>query len=88
MKPLTEEEARKKWCPMARVSINAEHFHGGNRFEPISDVPNSRLAGMTNCIASDCMMWRTAAPTRTAADFRQSIPPLGFCGLAGPPEVE
>ena len=39
---MTEEEAKQKWCPMARV-------HGmesaGNRIDH------------ANCIASDCMAW-------------------------------
>ena len=42
---MTENEARKKWCPMEhyRNRANSIYYEG--------DV-------VVNCIASDCMMWR------------------------------
>ena len=59
---MTEEEAKTKWCPFARVMISADSDGGGafavkgpialgsaNRFKA-----NERAA----CIASECMAWR------------------------------
>lgn len=45
---LTEDEAKKKWCPMVRAGNEA----GCNRNE--SDA-SGRL---DRCIASECMMWQ------------------------------
>lgn len=49
---MTEKEAREKWCPHARlISIGRDGDESsGNRYE--QDSP------LTNCYASDCMMWR------------------------------
>ncbi len=44
---MTEDEARKKWCPMACTPRHLE--------------ANAAADGMTEfnaCIGSDCMMWR------------------------------
>jgi hypothetical protein len=71
MGAITEEEAKKRWCPMVRgswsvastMSYPAEHGVAGNRDVNGSEIPN------TCCIASGCMMWRTErehfkAPTK------------------------
>ena len=44
---LTEEEAKKKWCPFGRIYSTQGSF---NR--------NSYDHGMTKCIASECMVWK------------------------------
>ena len=72
---MTEDEARKKWCPFARI-------HGGyasfNRSKiRLENIPQSL------CIASDCMMWRWGdikyeGPTGEGIQH-------GYCGLAGKP---
>lgn len=41
---LTEEEAKKKWCPMAQIIIGY----------------NENVNSASNCIASECMAWRWA----------------------------
>ncbi len=48
---LTEEEAKTKWCPMARVSVDElpECNRGDNDENP----------WYSRCIASACMMWVT-----------------------------
>jgi len=46
---MTEEEARKKWCPMARCSV----FEGRGVF----NRDDFKLNIMESCLASDCMKW-------------------------------
>ena len=87
---MTEEQAKKKWCPMVRF-----HVVGGNVWsneygdgEPSQDS--------TKCIASECMMWREI---RTSSGYKFSEPNEdgmvtclegpeiigGYCGLGGKP---
>lgn len=64
---MTEDEAKTKWCPFARVAASAPGkpltVPGGqsvfNRIE--TDVPEevTRYPGAAKCIASACMAWRT-----------------------------
>lgn len=61
---ITEEQARQKWCPMARASCYGSPF-GINRDQ------GGKPDVDTNCVASDCMMWRWFSLTH------------GYCGLAG-----
>lgn len=67
---LTEEEARKKWCPMARVCATTKdtpesRAHVGyNRVYVSSygtaelDDPSALSPEIAKCIGSACMMWR------------------------------
>ena len=52
---MTEEEAKKKWCPMVRTGLTmgmAVNHH-------IDMMPGGQgVHDETRCIASDCMMWR------------------------------
>jgi len=76
---MTEEEARKKWCPMARVeNIN------GNRAQTVANIDESR------CIASDCMLWRWKRTPQEAAlqsglSQKFHCTAVGYCGLGGKP---
>ena len=78
---MTEEEAREKWCPMARtfhVSKEGPQLGPFNRFL-IEERP-MRLHKEVKCIASDCMMWRQVDgnpmnPSTMGKTF-------GYCGLA------
>jgi hypothetical protein len=58
---LTEEEARKKWCPYART------LEQDVAFNPVSEKWEATFAGVNRsvqdsdrhrCIASGCMAWR------------------------------
>ena len=52
---LTEEQARNKWCPHARMTDDHSEASGGNnRWLGVKGQENC------NCIASDCMAWRWA----------------------------
>ena len=73
---LTEEEARKKWCPF--VSMD-----GHNRI-----IPYGGAVHTAHCIASECMAWRWRAEPETTADPETTsilVRERGYCGLAGTP---
>ena len=66
---MTEEEAKKKWCPMIKVhtfGYGQDEHYSNNRLE---------LANLAKCISTGCMAWR-AYPT---------VESNGYCGLAGKP---
>lgn len=98
----TEAEAKKLWCPMVRIiQIGAVEAHGtynrafvkshfpvkladaSEEFELGKDIKEfnasvlrteTQLPAASKCIASDCAMWRSSGE-------------LGYCGIAGRPEV-
>lgn len=92
---MTEDEAKKKWCPMARLQNGVGSY-------------NRLLPQGFGCVASACMMWRVdnrlqvesrkkgdPAPEgggwtldNPGASFEQfsRITPSGRCGLAGDPK--
>jgi len=83
---MTEEEARTKWCPMVRIT-----------WYP-TPAPETSISGWnrdeinTNCIASDCMMWRKGEKKEVEIDRGYGQPPAyidvvetGYCGLGGRP---
>lgn len=71
----TEQEAREKWCPHARV-VNSAHM-AGNR-APF-DTDYSERKAFACCIASDCMAWRWVndgfeyATTRNLTDDQEQM---------------
>ena len=69
---MSEEEARTKWCPMARVSTYTED-------NPVESAVNRTDIGIpyvgSRCIVSECMMWR----------WYNSQKATGHCGLGGKP---
>jgi hypothetical protein len=98
---MTEEEAKTKWCPNARIAMIA---HGesvscaSNRDISLLVAPNSfdPATDVTKCLASGCMAWRWIDnELGYDPEYRRRNPscverlPLenrrGFCGLAGKP---
>ena len=58
---MTEDEARKKWCPKARCAVKGaedDHFVRGINRWPLDDGTTTG----SKCFASDCMMWRWDSP--------------------------
>lgn len=95
---MTEEEARKKWCPFAHVTHRGmKNVASWNRFE---DVPPKNTVGVS-CIASECMAWRfkprkyrhhsfqsddyvNTRPENAHGVKGKPLKRKGYCGLAGP----
>lgn len=79
---LTEDEAKTKWCPFARVvRSNAGAMSAVNRDGP---KPDPRAL----CIGSECMAWRHFPQGENYSENmstgeRTYLEPVGFCGLAG-----
>lgn len=86
---MTEDEAKTKWCPAARVVWPGSDWgsaFSGNR-SPLSD---DGFNGADRCIASECMAWRWDKGTTYTTDGKAwnrmpSAPAEGRCGLAGKP---
>ena len=87
---MTEDEAKNRWCPAARVISPITMPEGqmvwvvGNRVsmpEHIGTVSSGEPSNPppSRCIGGDCMAWRWV-PTgaRLSRPFRD-----GYCGLAG-----
>lgn len=96
----TEEEAKTKWCPFARVlasetdDLTAAHHGPYNRvyikadgFD--TDGRTSRSPMIAQCLGSACMAWRQTDnktwPSGPGKPERKPEP-SGYCGLAGRPE--
>lgn len=81
---LTEKEARKKWCPFARVKDNgcSTNRHAGTHKR--KDGKFSILRSNSMCIASECMAWRWEEDNieRIRADGPRDSEIRGYCGLA------
>lgn len=84
---MTEQEAKKKWCPFARLATqlnertpincgghNRSVFWNGPLDEDVVNNPE-----FCRCIASDCMAWRNIKASQ------KRFKPRGYCGLAGKP---
>lgn len=70
---LAEEEAKSKWCPLARVVLPQA---SGNR----DWIKGDCVTGVATCIGSACMAWRKAH----AFDKGDNLP--GYCGAFGEPK--
>lgn len=91
---MTEDEAKTKWCPAARITPATESHHAfDNRGDAIDHM---RVAGL--CIGSECMAWRwhrggssAVYPDGRMAGFDEygfaafNAQPIGHCGLVGQP---
>ena len=78
---LTEEEAKTKWCPYARVMVqrnDGEPTASANRMELV--VPPSLMDWPASlCIASQCMAWQWLPPNDGSCAGDK-----GYCGLTHP----
>lgn len=69
---LTEDEAKAKWCPFARICVSEKDGSEASvaSFNRIAHRQTSNLLTphAANCIASACMAWRWASPTPIILD--------------------
>lgn len=84
----TEEEAKTKWCPFARVAVDAR----GASVSVNRHLEGAITQRETRCLTSACMAWRWIDDewlTEEPNDPTESPPSTrhrrGFCGLAGKP---
>ena len=98
---MTEDEAKKKWCPFARVGSSVSGLGSLNRDASPSDDSINGLPRRALCLGSACMAWRWVRFDRTAfvtpgvwtdaegyaaAGPKGDLKRLGGCGLAGAPQ--
>lgn len=94
MLSMTEEEARKKWCPFARTGAFTDQDQ--MMAVTVNRDPRDEVMDGCRCIASECMAWRWHgyAGEEIALDrdhpFRkfprdEHDQRYGYCGLAGRP---
>ena len=80
---LTEKEAKKKWCPMARAC--------SSRDEELGVTINRGAHGMSDidcfCMGSGCMAWRSevVSLSHTDRDGEHQEVVMGYCGAFGKP---
>lgn len=90
---LTEEDAKRKWCPKAISLYREKGYYGSgdgmagiNRDSPSGNIPS--------CIASFCMAWRWHDPKKlrdidlVTSDVVDQEPRRGYCGAFGVPQHE
>lgn len=83
---MTEDDAKTKWCPFARLRDDSTRAQGYNRVAGIGFEFEAAI-----CIGSRCMAWRLDAKAldmdmdAKGILFRPAVgeAPHGFCGLAG-----
>ena len=77
---MTEEEARKKWCPHSFAAQPVVNEYGAE----------IQCAGPWMCRASECMAWRQEMQVvplagQPAREWPEEPTGHGYCGLAGKP---
>lgn len=87
---MTEEEAKAKWCPFARVAGQMGGEAQGTSFNRWTSGAAGGAADPAACIASACMAWRTVREEISGTDqdgfgYVRSAVTGGYCGLAGKP---
>jgi hypothetical protein len=76
MSALTEDEAKTKWCPEARVKWAKRNGDGNNWStrdgDPAFNVVRIERAGdeyhVGSCVGSSCMMWRWHEPWTSSTE--------------------
>jgi hypothetical protein len=69
----TEEQVKKKWCPISRTAVDGAPTNRGN---------TGGVYPEDCCIASACMMWRYQHPEYVTGDPHRDKNLMGYCGLA------
>jgi hypothetical protein len=86
---VTEDEAKKKWCPYARVGAYTDK--GQIMAITVNRDPRDEVSEGCLCLGSECMAWREtyamsrSNPACTPETGHQRSLVGGYCGLAGRP---
>ena len=84
----TEQEAKERWCPLARAhsEVRAKPWwHWLFRF-PINRGRVGNPAMNTQCIGRTCMAWRVGEhSTHDVETGKEVYPEKGYCGAFGKP---
>lgn len=87
---MTEDEAKTRWCPHARVSMATDraatpaHNRSINVIGSRGDAEVQTNPAYARCLGSACMAWRV----RTDHGDQGGSVREGYCGLAGSPTSE
>lgn len=94
MSLLTEEDARKRWCPFVRIAGPQGSEAAGTSYNrwPGGQHEDDVFTLNSKCVGSRCMAWRPSqteafknmAEARYRLDGRRLSSDTGYCGLAGP----
>ena len=79
---MTEDEARKKWCPAARVVAEGRTQRSPPHNRAVVGDKVINLPRGCDCIASDCMWWRWDDPANLHEGFDDPEKRTGYCGIA------
>jgi len=85
---MTTEEAKTKWCPMARTAAiitneSDEITDIKSAYNKVSQPEGFIVPASCLCIASECMMWRWNEYLTGIPNDKQTR--TGYCGLGGKP---
>ena len=81
---MTEDEAKTKWCPHARIATYT--LDGSDGITASNKTSRGAIRDGAFCIAGRCMAWRETLPVSLSSINRAVTVqvPTGYCGLAGP----
>lgn len=86
---MTEDEAKKKWCPYASSRAVTIQLPEGKTLTSMfggREVEKNKVRGFVpfpTCVASECMAWRWGRRSFDRDMIRDDK--QGYCGLAGTP---
>lgn len=86
---LTVEEAKKVWCPQARIVIqdnNGQNHVSYNRvLDKKTDKAKIYISDASLCMANGCACWRWKDDLAEIDLTTGQADKRGYCGLAGRP---
>ncbi len=68
MTNLTEDQAKEKWCPMARV-LDTNDGTVCNRHYNYSSLPKDMNPTYSRCIGNQCMAWEWSDPITDNVEY-------------------
>lgn len=79
---LTEEEAKKTWCPYTQLAACGGEWHTNRpSFRDVNDQ------GFDLCMGSRCGAWRWVPRSENYSEdqygIKTHLEPIGYCGRAG-----